>query len=70
MGTSSTAAAHGLIVGGLQDGYDNQVGEGALRQRIAIAGVRLSDAPVAVLAEVTAFTDPEARRPTRTPSPG
>lgn len=60
------AAAHDFIVGELADGYDSQVGErggklsGGQRQRITIARAMLSDAPVVVLDEATAFADPES----------
>ncbi|GLY51395.1 ABC transporter ATP-binding protein [Lentzea sp. NBRC 102530] len=60
------AAAHEFIVGELADGYDSQVGErggrlsGGQRQRITIARAMLSDAPVVVLDEATAFADPES----------
>ncbi|MFH8385667.1 ABC transporter ATP-binding protein [Kitasatospora sp. NPDC018058] len=60
------AAAHDFIVGELPDGYRSQVGErgsrlsGGQRQRITIARAILSDAPVVVLDEATAFADPES----------
>ena len=49
----------------LPDGYDTSAGEagkrlsGGERQRIAIARMMLKDAPVVILDEATAFTDPE-----------
>jgi ATP-binding cassette, subfamily B, bacterial IrtA/YbtP len=59
------AAAHDFIVAELPDGYDTHVGErggllsGGQRQRITIARAILSNAPVVVLDEATAFADPE-----------
>ena len=49
----------------LPDGYDTSAGEagkrlsGGERQRIAIARMILKDAPIVILDEATAFTDPE-----------
>lgn len=49
----------------LPDGYDTSAGEagkrlsGGERQRIAIARMMLKDAPIVILDEATAFTDPE-----------
>ncbi|MFF9641205.1 ABC transporter ATP-binding protein [Kitasatospora aureofaciens] len=60
------AAAHDFIVEELPNGYRTQVGErgsrlsGGQRQRITIARAILSDAPVVVLDEATAFADPES----------
>ncbi|WP_030411362.1 ABC transporter ATP-binding protein [Streptomyces sp. NRRL S-1448] len=62
---AEAAAAHDFIVKELPAGYDTQVGErggrlsGGQRQRITIARAILSDAPVVILDEATAFTDPE-----------
>ncbi|MEU5305618.1 ABC transporter ATP-binding protein [Streptomyces noursei] len=62
---AEAAAAHDFIVKELPDGYDTQVGErggrlsGGQRQRITIARAILSHAPVVILDEATAFTDPE-----------
>ncbi|MDT0345709.1 ABC transporter ATP-binding protein [Streptomyces litchfieldiae] len=59
------AQAHDFIVHELPQGYDTPVGErgarlsGGQRQRITIARAMLSDAPVVVLDEATAFADPE-----------
>lgn len=59
------ARAHEFIVTELPDGYDTRVGErggrlsGGQRQRITIARAMLSDAPIVVLDEATAFADPE-----------
>ncbi|MEM9516746.1 MAG: ABC transporter ATP-binding protein [Actinomycetota bacterium] len=58
------ASAHEFIVD-LPDGYDTRLGERAVRlsggeqQRIALARAFLKAAPVVVLDEATAFTDPE-----------
>ncbi|MEU6701239.1 ABC transporter ATP-binding protein [Pseudonocardia sp. NPDC046786] len=62
---AKAAAAHDFVVGSLPAGYDSPVGErgallsGGQRQRITIARAILSDAPVVVLDEATAFADPE-----------
>ncbi|MFJ1729964.1 ABC transporter ATP-binding protein [Streptomyces sp. NPDC088254] len=62
---AEAAAAHDFIVRELPDGYDTQVGErggllsGGQRQRVTIARAILSRAPIVVLDEATAFTDPE-----------
>ncbi|UMP01309.1 ABC transporter ATP-binding protein [Amycolatopsis sp. EV170708-02-1] len=59
------AQAHDFIVGELPEGYETKVGErgtllsGGQRQRITIARAMLSDAPVVVLDEATAYADPE-----------
>ncbi|GAA2801210.1 yersiniabactin ABC transporter ATP-binding/permease protein YbtP [Kitasatospora paracochleata] len=59
------AAAHDFIVDELPEGYDSQVGErggllsGGQRQRITIARAILSEAPIVILDEATAFADPE-----------
>lgn len=59
------ARAHDFIVGDLPHGYATEVGErgarlsGGQRQRLTIARALLSDAPVVILDEATAFTDPE-----------
>ena len=58
------AGCHEFIMG-LEDGYDTVVGSGGdrlsggERQRISIARAMLKDAPVVVLDEATAYTDPE-----------
>ncbi|GAA1959083.1 ABC transporter ATP-binding protein [Amycolatopsis minnesotensis] len=63
---AKAAAVHDFVVGELSDGYQTQVGErggklsGGQRQRITIARAMLSDAPVVVLDEATAFADPES----------
>ena len=55
---------HDFIMG-LEDGYDTVVGDagghlsGGERQRIAIARAMLKDAPIVILDEATAYTDPE-----------
>jgi ATP-binding cassette subfamily B protein IrtA len=62
---AEAAAAHEFITAELPDGYDTQVGErgallsGGQRQRITIARALLSQAPIVVLDEATAFADPE-----------
>ena len=49
----------------LPDGYDTSAGEagkrlsGGEKQRIAIARIMLKNAPIVILDEATAFTDPE-----------
>ncbi|GAA1015730.1 lipoprotein inner membrane ABC transporter [Acrocarpospora pleiomorpha] len=59
------ARAHDFIVSELPEGYLTQVGErgtrlsGGQRQRITIARALLSDAPIVILDEATAFADPE-----------
>ncbi|MEV7026819.1 ABC transporter ATP-binding protein [Kitasatospora sp. NPDC093558] len=63
---AAAAAAHEFITRELPDGYDTQVGErggllsGGQRQRITIARAILSDAPIVILDEATAFADPES----------
>ncbi len=58
------AGCHEFILG-LENGYDTVVGSGGERlsggerQRISIARAMLKDAPVVVLDEATAYTDPE-----------
>ncbi len=58
------ASCHDFIAA-LPKGYDTLVGDGGgslsggERQRIAIAWAILKDAPIIVLDEATAFTDPE-----------
>ena len=53
------------FIGRLEKGWDTPAGEtggklsGGERQRIAIARAILKDAPVVILDEATAFTDPE-----------
>lgn len=56
---------HAFICG-LENGYDTMVGDtgghlsGGERQRIAIVRAMLKDAPVIILDEATAYTDPES----------
>ena len=60
-----TAAQCGDILEKLPDGIDTQIGaegtylSGGEQQRIALARAILKDAPIIVLDEATAFTDPE-----------
>jgi ATP-binding cassette, subfamily B, bacterial IrtA/YbtP len=62
---AKAAAAHDFIVDELPEGYGTDVGErggnlsGGQRQRITIARAILSGAPIVILDEATAFTDPE-----------
>ncbi|SMR83531.1 ATP-binding cassette, subfamily B [Aliiroseovarius halocynthiae] len=59
------ACAHDFIMA-LPDGYDTVIGQGAQllsggeRQRISIARAMIKDAPVVILDEATAFTDPDS----------
>ncbi len=59
------AACCDEFISRLPDGYDTSAGEagkrlsGGERQRIAIARMMLKDAPIVILDEATAFTDPE-----------
>ncbi len=59
------AACCDEFINKLPDGYDTSAGEagkrlsGGERQRIAIARMMLKDAPIVILDEATAFTDPE-----------
>lgn len=59
------ANAHDFIINVLEDGYQTQVGErggrlsGGQRQRITIARAMLSQAPIVILDEATAYIDPE-----------
>ncbi|MCR5510573.1 MAG: ABC transporter ATP-binding protein/permease [Lachnospiraceae bacterium] len=59
------AACCDEFISKLPDGYDTSAGEagkrlsGGERQRIAIARMMLKDAPIVILDEATAFTDPE-----------
>ena len=58
------SGCHDFIMG-LEKGYDTVVGgsgghlSGGERQRIAIARAMLKDAPIVILDEATAYTDPE-----------
>lgn len=59
------ANAHEFIINELSNGYQTEVGElgcrlsGGQRQRVTIARAILSNAPIVILDEATAFTDPE-----------
>ena len=59
------AAGCDVFIRQLEHGYDTPIGEngaflsGGERQRIAIARAILKDAPIVILDEATAFTDPE-----------
>lgn len=61
---SKKAQCHDFIMS-FKDGYDTKVGDaggklsGGERQRIALARAILKDAPIILLDEATAFTDPE-----------
>lgn len=63
--TAAEAAQCGEFISRLERGWDTPAGEaggklsGGERQRIAIARAILKDAPVVILDEATAFTDPE-----------
>lgn len=58
------SGCHDFIIG-LEDGYDTIVGDsgghlsGGERQRISIARAMLKNAPIVILDEATAYTDPE-----------
>ena len=61
---AKATGCHDFIMG-LENGYDTVVGgagghlSGGERQRICIARAMLKDAPVVILDEATAYTDPE-----------
>lgn len=61
---AKATGCHQFIMG-LENGYDTQVGgagghlSGGERQRICIARAMLKDAPVVIMDEATAYTDPE-----------
>lgn len=61
---AKACGCHEFIMG-LENGYDTEVGgagghlSGGERQRICIARAMLKDAPVVILDEATAYTDPE-----------
>ncbi|MBR3294506.1 MAG: ABC transporter ATP-binding protein [Oscillospiraceae bacterium] len=61
---AKASGCHEFILG-LENGYDTRVGgagahlSGGERQRICIARAMLKDAPVVILDEATAYTDPE-----------
>ncbi len=61
---AKATGCHDFIIG-LENGYDTQVGgagghlSGGERQRICIARAMLKDAPVVIMDEATAYTDPE-----------
>ena len=61
---AKASASHDFILG-LENGYDTIVGtsgahlSGGERQRIAIARAMMKDAPIVILDEATAYTDPE-----------
>lgn len=62
---AKAANAHLFIINELEDGYQTEVGErggrlsGGQRQRITIARAMLSQAPIVILDEATAYIDPE-----------
>ncbi len=64
IGAAKATGCHEFIMG-LENGYDTQVGgagghlSGGERQRICIARAMLKDAPVVIMDEATAYTDPE-----------
>ena len=64
MDAAKACGCHEFILG-LENGYDTVVGgagghlSGGERQRIAIARAMLKNAPIIILDEATAFTDPE-----------
>ncbi|MCR4850289.1 MAG: ABC transporter ATP-binding protein/permease [Lachnospiraceae bacterium] len=63
--SAAKAACCDEFINKLPDGYDTSAGEagkrlsGGERQRIAIARMMLKNAPIVILDEATAFTDPE-----------
>ena len=64
VGAAMATGCHEFILG-LENGYDTKVGgagghlSGGERQRICIARAMLKDAPVVIMDEATAYTDPE-----------
>ena len=64
IGAAMATGCHEFILG-LENGYDTEVGgagghlSGGERQRICIARAMLKDAPVVIMDEATAYTDPE-----------
>lgn len=64
IGAAMATGCHEFILG-LENGYDTEVGgagghlSGGERQRICIARAMLKDAPVIIMDEATAYTDPE-----------
>lgn len=64
VGAAMATGCHEFILG-LENGYDTEVGgagghlSGGERQRICIARAMLKDAPVVIMDEATAYTDPE-----------
>ncbi len=63
--SAARAACCDSFIGKLEHGYDTSAGEagkslsGGEKQRIAIARAILKDAPIVILDEATAFTDPQ-----------
>ena len=61
---AKACGCHDFIMG-LENGYETKVGDsgghlsGGERQRISIARAMLKDAPIIILDEATAYTDPE-----------